>query len=322
MGFTYTTNLNLAKPDYNEPGANWWPKINENFDLIDTAIGTSALNMELEGSWAYIQLATNVRSNQNSRGFMSSVGSATFAADHTFSISDESKAGSLGCYVSGVADGTWEKIADGVYKASYTGGYFYNVLVTGATAAFILMSVADTWDKGSYEYGIMYRNLDVSALATYYQSNLCGSSLPTGVIKGCLVHRTAALAIAHNTVTAVNWSLASIYDMTPTIFNGQKRLTVPYGVTQVRVGGKSNWADSSLGDRSCGIYKNGTFFSGMPVDQKEGGADGCEATIWSPVVSVVAGDYFEFVVKQTSGGGLYWNFDTANPCWFSMEIVA
>ena len=35
MGFTYTTNLNLGKPDYSEAGINWWSVINANFDKID-----------------------------------------------------------------------------------------------------------------------------------------------------------------------------------------------------------------------------------------------------------------------------------------------
>ena len=35
MGFTYTTNLNLGKPDYDEVGINWWSVINANFDKID-----------------------------------------------------------------------------------------------------------------------------------------------------------------------------------------------------------------------------------------------------------------------------------------------
>ena len=35
MGFTYTANLNLGKPDYDEVGINWWSVINTNFDKID-----------------------------------------------------------------------------------------------------------------------------------------------------------------------------------------------------------------------------------------------------------------------------------------------
>jgi len=38
MGFTYTPNFNLAKPDFGEPGTNWWTKVNANFDAIDLAL--------------------------------------------------------------------------------------------------------------------------------------------------------------------------------------------------------------------------------------------------------------------------------------------
>jgi hypothetical protein len=41
MGFTYTANLTLAKPDAGEPGANWGPAVNNNFDSIDTNIAKS-----------------------------------------------------------------------------------------------------------------------------------------------------------------------------------------------------------------------------------------------------------------------------------------
>lgn len=42
MGFTYTSNLNLSKPDAGEPGANWGPAVNANFDTIDANIAKAA----------------------------------------------------------------------------------------------------------------------------------------------------------------------------------------------------------------------------------------------------------------------------------------
>jgi hypothetical protein len=45
MGFTYTPNLNLAKPDKGEAGDSWFDEINSNFDKIDDQLHDGTLDV-------------------------------------------------------------------------------------------------------------------------------------------------------------------------------------------------------------------------------------------------------------------------------------
>ena len=106
------------------------------------------------------------------------------------------------------------------------------------------------------------------------------------------------------------------------------RLTVPPGVTHVKIIGQVQWQDSSAGSRQISITKNGiTGFGGhalnliSPADAANDPATVHQAV--SPVVEVVEGDYFEVMVTQNSGGNLnIIGAGAGSLTWASMKIVA
>lgn len=144
-------------------------------------------------------------------------------------------------------------------------------------------------------------------------------SLVSGV-RGALVYLTANESIANNTVTAIPWDAES-YDTDGIWTSGSAtRLTVPSGVTKVRLSSSANFAANATGQRQVLIYKNGAAFIGMPDNLFAALASGAfTAFAQSATVTVVAGDYFEANVWQTSGGAL--NVTNGEQTWFAMEIL-
>lgn len=112
-------------------------------------------------------------------------------------------------------------------------------------------------------------------------------------------------------------------DIHDTVTNNT-RLTVPTGVTKVRIVAKSTFAPSTVGYRNLQIRKNGSAtFDGYVSEQFDAVSDGSAFTILnisSPIITVSATDYFECTVFQTSGGALNVQGNSAST-WFSMEII-
>lgn len=100
------------------------------------------------------------------------------------------------------------------------------------------------------------------------------------------------------------------------------RLTVPEGVTRVRVVASITYEGSTVGERVVRVFKNGgTTF---PDDAVASGRTEAQNGFWttyadSGVISVTPGDYFEVTTSQTSGGAL--NVDASPVTFFSMEVV-
>lgn len=83
------------------------------------------------------------------------------------------------------------------------------------------------------------------------------------------------------------------------------RLTVPQGVTKVRVHAQCIWQANSTGLRQLVIKKNGAFYPGDPcVNVVAAGGTTTDIDTHSPVLMVQPGDYFEAEGFQTSGGVL------------------
>lgn len=107
------------------------------------------------------------------------------------------------------------------------------------------------------------------------------------------------------------------------LVSNNTRLTVPNGVTKVRLNGHINWSSgNAVGRRVSTVYKNNAIvttlsFVAQPVTSgsSTGSATNC---ISSGVLDVVGGDYFEIRVYQDSG------VDTVmvlSESWFEMEII-
>ena len=95
------------------------------------------------------------------------------------------------------------------------------------------------------------------------------------------------------------------------------RLTVPAGVTKVRLKGNIDWTFGGSGYRHVWVHKNGSPFFGMGRESDEG--DAGVQSIGSAVVDVTLGDYFELIARQTSGTSK--NVAADELTWFAIEVV-
>ncbi|HZK23806.1 MAG TPA: hypothetical protein VFC74_00260 [Oscillospiraceae bacterium] len=156
------------------------------------------------------------------------------------------------------------------------------------------------------------RNQNWDALDTY---------LAEKAFKGALLRKGTAQSIPHNTATALTWTdvvynIGNIYSAgLPT------RLTIPSGVNKIIVKASVGFQENTTGKREVYIYKNGNGnYNGratatvIPVS-----GTGAIAHVVSPVLEVVAGDYFEIFAMQTSGGSL--NVTDWYNIWFAIEAI-
>ena len=279
-------------------------------------------NKDAIGTWAYVTL---VNMNKSHIRFLaeprSGVGTMTINNDGSWSLASYIRESYDSAYSQGsVGPGTWTNEGVGIYKL-VAGNYHYRLVINGNIGVFYLESLYDTADRGFHEWGIMMRGIDFTALIADLDDNLTTATRPTGTIKGVLATKSNTQAIVNATWTAVQWN-ATTYDMTPAfwVVGASTRLTIPYGVTQVKVGCTVMWDASSTGVRAVTAYKNGAAFVGNPYDLRQ--AVGYDLfSIVSPTISVVKDDYFELMVYQTSGGNLNIG-GSATFCYFYLEVVA
>lgn len=141
--------------------------------------------------------------------------------------------------------------------------------------------------------------------------------------RGALATKTACDTNADNGVlTAVDFCSES-YDTDSIHSNSDNnsRLIVPAGITKVRITGMINYAADATGSRWAWIYKGGGLsYSGYPyiIRASAGATVGTSIILSTPVLTVVAGDYFELMAKQDSGNTLSLG---SSSNWFAMEII-
>lgn len=145
--------------------------------------------------------------------------------------------------------------------------------------------------------------------------------------QGALRYKSATQNIPSATWTVLTFE-ASSYDSGS--YSTSTRMTVPSGITKVRVSAQVMWGAGGGADtsRRITIRKNGVSFTsgayaGQPHDNSSeiGGHSG---SCTSPVLSVSPGDYFEVEVYQNSGVTLEAGPTPAknrNMTWFNMELV-
>ena len=139
--------------------------------------------------------------------------------------------------------------------------------------------------------------------------------------RGALVYKSADQAIANITLVLLTWN-SETYD-TDSIHDNvtnNTRLTVPAGVTQVKLKASIRWQGNATGDRSVLFLKNNLSFRGTNSVVIPGvNASSKGIVLSTPVLDVVAGDYFEMQVYQDSGGSL--NIMIDNATYFAMELI-
>jgi hypothetical protein len=135
--------------------------------------------------------------------------------------------------------------------------------------------------------------------------------------RGAMVKLTAAEAVTSSVDTAIPWD-ATVYDTDAFWSAGSPtRLTVPTGVTRVRLKGNIDWTFGGGGYRHIWTHMNGALFFGGAKESDEG--DAGIQSIGSAVVQVTPGDYFELIVRQTSGSTK--NVAADELTWFAIEVV-
>ena len=138
--------------------------------------------------------------------------------------------------------------------------------------------------------------------------------------RGALVKKSANQSIsngADNTLTfdQEEYDTDAIHDNS----TNNERLTVPSGVTKVRLVGNVRWASNASGYRQIKFNKNGANFLGLGGVLQINTATSMDESISSPILEVTSGDYFELIVFQNSGSAL--NVLTSDFTYFAMEIV-
>lgn len=137
--------------------------------------------------------------------------------------------------------------------------------------------------------------------------------------RGALVRRTTNFSVSTTgTYVAIPWQSA-VYDSDALWDAGQAtRLTVPAGVTKVRLTGNIEWQTSPT-SQLVEIRKNGggVIGGGSFIVRGDGGYSNQMRNIASAVLPVVSGDWFELTVFVSASGELRGMVRT----WFALEVV-
>jgi hypothetical protein len=81
------------------------------------------------------------------------------------------------------------------------------------------------------------------------------------------------------------------------------RLTVPSGVSRVRLLGNVRWQSDATGERQALITRNGAAFQGQPM-ARHGAAGLTGQNLAGPALAVSAGDVFDLSVWHSAGASL------------------
>lgn len=149
-------------------------------------------------------------------------------------------------------------------------------------------------------------------------------TVATPAFKGALINLVGNQTISNDTLTDLLFSGES-YDTDQFHYVYQERLTIPSGVSKVRLSGKVGWAANNSGHRAVGIHKNGGIgYQGYAnaIQAINSGTIVTWMYVQSPILYVVPGDYFTLNVYQFSGTALN-ALGTSNGSysWFAVEVI-
>ena len=143
--------------------------------------------------------------------------------------------------------------------------------------------------------------------------------------RGCLVYLDANQSIPNSSGTSINFDQED-YDTDSVHDNitNNTRLTVPSGVTKVRLTARGYFATNSTGVRSLSINKNSGSYVGLAAasENSPSATSSDYINVISPVLIVAGGNYFELMAFQSSGGSLNLiGSASGTATWFAMEII-
>jgi len=116
------------------------------------------------------------------------------------------------------------------------------------------------------------------------------------------IERSTTQSITSSTPTMVTWSTQTYNYVSVWSGGAATRITVPAGFTEMKLSAFITWASNSTGNRTIKFAKNGTvLWEGANV--RVAAVESAMQAVYG-WTDVVAGDYFEIEVTQTSGGAL------------------
>lgn len=190
-------------------------------------------------------------------------------------------------------------------------------------------------------------NVNISANGNYYNQTIeepdyiQGTVYYAGTIPsftrnksfGALVRQSTGQSISSGTQTALSFDTAVYNDAGIWTGGSPTRLTVPAGVTRVRIHGNIRYYPDATGNVNYQLYMkmNGAFFYGMPFNQNMSntGNYNHSMNVSTGIITVTGGQYFELYTSQNTGSTLKTS-DASDPSgfgpcpqanWFSLEIV-
>jgi len=146
-------------------------------------------------------------------------------------------------------------------------------------------------------------------------------SINSNSSRGCFVKPIGTFSVPDSTSSWIpfadeEYDTDGIHD---TVINND-RLTVPVGVTKVKITGQIQFSSTStVGSRTLEIVKNiSTLPLGVSSESRAASTIGnTPCNVFSAILEVTAGDYFRLRAYQDSGGAL----NTFTTSWFAMEII-
>lgn len=160
----------------------------------------------------------------------------------------------------------------------------------------------------------------VTTAQTLPAGNTCWFSIEQlpPLLKYALVTKNATQALSAGVAAIVTWNteVADVGTWHDTVTNNT-RLTVPSGVTKVRVSANVEGA-SAANPFHAQILKNGAVVVG--TSKSNNNASGADyLNLSTAILDVVAGDYFEVEVTSTTARNIATS--TNGNCWFAIEEV-
>lgn len=211
----------------------------------------------------------------------------------------------------------------GSARTRFETGGASTVLHQGTQTAILNVVAGDYFEIEVLSGGNQFADATTNNYSWFAIEVLEGPLAPTThPVRSALVRITTDQEIADATWVAIAWDEA-VNDSSNMWSGGNPtRLTVPVGVTKVRMVGNAAFDSSATGiNRSIRITKNGSIFTPLAQTLQ----DAAEATshvlnLTSPILIVNAGDYFELEALH-NGGASFGVISVNDLTWFSMEIV-